>query len=297
MKTRIIALCVACAVFGCSFGCVRTPKQEQNIPIPSSEIGITQQELPSETQTALSASEPPQQTVSTTQSAVTQTSAEEIRNENTFSSSNALTPTNADFDTLGKILIYYGLDRIDYDCTKDSFIKILAYNLGGSGTIQDDPYGMVKDNDCHFYNSEYIDTPDGLKRVASDPQHRLDCNGYFELREEALIYIKENLFNNYLPLEKEYFIDDDTPDCTAYYYDGWYYFSAGMGGGPAYYSKYLSCTPTENGHYLIGIESICNVDDQVFSKMTIDATLVEKDGLRMWKINTVSNESRWNTGE
>lgn len=291
MKIRIIALCLVCAIIsGLAVGCAHLDNTAKIEPVSA------QQELPPEGSITLPASEPQSATM---QPAATQPVKKQSRNDSSVPANKVLKPQENDFDTLEEIISGFSVYRNPYDCEKDSALEIFARWLAVAGHPNNDPYALIREgDDCYFHfddnYSEHEHTANWPKENAFAPHQRLKTQCYCAIREEILLYYKENIFNNYLPLEEEYCYTENNGEtnCLAYSENGWYYFSVGMGES-LFYCKYTSYTPMETGHYLIGMESRCTVDDKLEYTATIDATLIEKDGLRLWKIFKITSESCW----
>lgn len=329
MKIRIIALCLVCTVIcGLAFGCAHIDN------VTASASVSANQELPSEAQTVPAASDQAPSAVSTalsfeaeysapqpvklqaaeirpasTQPAAAQPAAaqpadaqpvkEQSRNKSTVSTNNVLIPQKTDFESLEKLVWNFRLYEQNYDCEKDSILEVFDNRFFSDGVGYDDPFGLEKYGvNCSSCCGLNMGLPEGEVFVP-DPQHRFDWGGYRAIREDLMIYYKENVFNNYLPLEKEYYSRNDSDKPSAYYESGWYYFRIGWGDNdnPC---RCTSCTPTENGHYRISMDAIgCFLGDNdeyeecVDYIITIDAQLIEKDGLRLWKIFKITSESCW----
>ena len=337
MKIRIIALCLVCTVIcGLAFGCAHidnvtasaSVSANQELPSEAQTVPAASDQAPSAVSTALSfeaeysapqpvklqaaeirpastqpaaaqpaAAQPAAAQPADAQSADAQPVKEQSRNKSAVSTNNVLIPQKTDFESLEKLVWNFRLYEQNYDCEKDSVLEVFDNRFLSDG-VGYDPLGLEKNGvNCSSCCGLNMGNPE-IDVFVPDPQHRFDWSGYDALREDLLIYYKEIVFNNYLPMEKEHSRNDGN-EPSAYYENGWYYFQKGWcdNDNPC---KCTSCTPTENGHYRISMDAIgcCLGDNDEYEEcvdyiITIDAQLIEKDGLRLWKIFKITSESCW----
>ena len=204
-----------------------------------------------------------------------------------FDPADRLEPTQADYDRLTGLLYWSDFDSEDYDSDHD---RILDY-IANAGTVSAgmEVYDLLREGD----NYGYIDGMDGDRmHIGRDPRHYAsEYGGYKKIRADVMEYYLENVFHNFTyPQAREgngSYTDNEGNEFTYwmyYYEDGWYYFDFDARDDDTVLLVRESETK-QDGHYLLTVDRVSAFDhDFIEATFQVDATLIQKDGRRLWTI-------------
>ena len=200
-----------------------------------------------------------------------------------FDPADRLEPTREDLQRLEELLKWGSFFAEDYD-SENSPVLDYIWAWGGIHL------GMQQ-YDLLIPDENYMER-DYAEYIGDDPRGIFGKFCYKKIRADVMEYYMENVFHNssYVTAREKFRkrYNSDETYCCYYYEDGWYYFYCPHEGMLEEYPKVRQYETQKNGHYLVTIDQMSYFDknDPPDPILTIqaDATLINKDGRRLWTI-------------